>query len=872
MVLIALFFIVPRIAGLWVDYIWFDAVGYLSVFTKILTARVTLAIFGFLSAFGLVWLAMYLTGKNLDEEEIEAKTGFTGFKLTGVVPFIVGIVSAFSISGLWMFYLKFINATSFGQADPVFAKDIGFYFFKLPFYELIFNYGLALAGVSLFVGAAVYFALYQKRMMEEDGDEEKIIHKANKGLSPIVAIFFFLLSMRIYLTKYSILFSSRGAVFGAAYTDINVLLPVIMIVSGLSLLTSILFLYSWKTEKISYPLLLVGSLILVTVIGLGAATLVQSYQVEPNEYNFEKPYIERNINHTLQAYELSDVNEREFSAGYNLTYSDLQEENKTIKNIRLWDWRALKDTYSQTQLIRTYYDFNDVDIDRYRFNGDYEQVMLSAREMNQDQLSSGAKTWVNKHLVYTHGSGVVMSPAGQVSSEGMPIFYLKDIPTEVTNKAPGREVINVENPDIYYGERTDDFVITDTTTKEFDYPRGGENEFDVYGGEGGVELDLINKIALAMNLGDLKLLLSSSVLPESKILFRRNIQDRTSRIAPFLRLDSDPYIVINEGRVFWLYDAYTTSPNYPYSEPFQDFNYIRNSVKISVDAYNGEVSYYTVDENPLINTYEKMFPGLFKDFSKMPDNLKDHIRYPKDFFEVQAQIYSTYHMKDTNVFYNKEDKWGIPRELYKGSPQKMDPYYITIQLPGENETQFVLMSPFTPEGKNNMISWLGAKSNIPEYGEKVLFSFSKQKLIYGPNQIESRIDQNTDISQRFTLWSQSGSNVIRGNLLVIPIKDSLVYVEPVFLRSSSESIPELKRVIVAFGDKIAMEPTLEQSLQKIFTGEKKIEEPSGRDGELLNQAKDHYDRAQNYLQAGNFSAYAKEIESLGSVLEKMERS
>lgn len=869
LVLIALFFLVPRLAGIWVDYIWFDAVGYLSVFTKILSTKIVLALIGFFSAFGFIWLAIRLTGRNLDKEDLEIEPGF---KVASAIPFIVGVISAFAVSGAWMVYLKFANAASFGRLDPVFAKDIGFYFFQLPFYELLTNYILILSLTSLFVAGGIYLFLYQKRMMKEDEDEQEIVSIARKGLSPLTALLFFILSVRIYLAKYSILFSGRGAVFGAAYADIHVMLPVILILSGLSLVVGVLVLYGGRTDKMSYSLLGLGTLVLVAIIGSGAVALVQSYQVEPNEYNLEKPYIERNINHTLRAYDLSDVDEREFSAGYNLSYSDLEEENRTVKNIRLWDWRALKDTYSQIQLIRTYYDFNDVDIDRYRFNGDYEQVMLSAREMDQSQLSGGAKTWTNEHLVYTHGSGVVMSPAGKVSEGGMPILYLKDIPTQTTKSAPNPETIQVENPDIYYGEMTDNFVVTDTTTKEFDYPQGGENVFDVYGGEGGVELDLLNKLALAMNLGDLRLLVSSSLKPDSKMLFRRNIAERTGRIAPFLDYDSDPYAVIHDKRVFWLYDAYTKSSRYPYSEPSQDFNYIRNSVKVSVDAYNGDVNYYMIDDDdPLIRTYQNIFPELFQDFSEMPENLKNHIRYPQNLFSVQAQIYSTYHMKDPNVFYNQEDKWEIPEELYKGRSQKMDPYYITIQIPDENRTQFVLMMPFIPEGKNNMISWLGAKSDTPEYGEKVLFSFSKQKLIYGPSQIESRIDQNTEISQQFTLWSQSGSNVIRGNLLVIPVKDSLLYVEPVFLRSSGESIPELKRVIVAFGDEIAMEPTLEGSLEKIFTGEgEEEEEPTDETRDLLKEAKDHYQRAQSYLKAGNFSAYAREIDSLGAVLEKME--
>lgn len=881
LVLIAILVVLPRLAGVWVDYLWFDSLGYLSVFTKILTTKIALGIIAFLITTPFIWFNLKLAGKNIDLEDLRLKARLQGFEFFGFASVLAGLGSALLLSPQWMKVLKFFNSTSFGKVDPVFSKDLSFYFFRLPFWELSLNYLLGLFLLSSSIAGIFYALVYQKKK-ETELDENEVLEKAKRHLFPLAGILFFLLAARVYIGKYYILLSGRGAVFGAAYTDLHVTLPLVLIVSFLCAATGALLLVNLKIKKLKLSAIGLVSILVVAIVGGLASGLVQSYKVEPNEFDLEKKYIQRNINHTLRAYDLGEINEKGFLANYNLTHNEVEKRNETVKNIRLWDYRALKDTYSQLQLIRTYYNFNDVDVDRYHLNSNYEQVMLSAREMSQENLPSQADTWVNRHLVYTHGSGVVMSPVTEISEQGLPIFYLKDIPPTKTDSTPS-DGLEVRSPDIYYGEGSKDFVITDTGTREFDYPKGDKNVYSSYNGSGGVSIGgFVKKLAMALNFGDIKILVSGALRPDSRILFHRNIRERTGKIAPFLQYDGDPYPVVNaEGRIEWILDSYTVSDSYPYSEPFNGFNYIRNSVKVTIDAYSGKVNYYIVDREPLINTYEKIFPGLFQDFGEMPDRMKKHIRYPEDLFTVQSKIYSTYHMHDPQVFYNKEDKWTVPNEVYRGTSQPVEPYYVTLKLPGENETQFMLIRPFTPEGKDNMIAWMGAKSDMPDYGEKIVYEFSKQRLIYGPQQIESRISQNTEISQQITLWSQSGSRVIRGNLLVIPLEDSLLYVEPLFLKSSENSIPELKRVIVAFGDKIAMEPTLRGSLGEIFLGENRtgVQEPPSEDTqeegpqipqqELLQKAKNHYDRSREYLKEGNFSAYADEIEKLGDILEKL---
>jgi hypothetical protein len=687
---------------------------------------------------------------------------------------------------------------------------------------------------------------------------------------------FILLSAWFYLKRFDLLYSSTGAVFGAAYSDLNVKLPWLTILFIFSPIVSIVFFFGAKTHRYKFLLGGIATFVGILIVGGIATGIVQGFIVNPNEFNLEKPYIERNIEFTLKAYGLDAVDEKLFTTTYDLTKTDIAENEGTVNNIRLWDWRPLKQTYEQLQLFRTYYNFKDVDVDRYEFNGNYKQVLLSARELDQDQLPSRAKTWVNKHLVYTHGYGLTMSPVERVSEEGLPELFVKDIP-------PKSDLLTVDRPEIYYGEQTDNFIVVKTDTEEFDYPKEEENVYVTYQGKGGVELSPLRRLVYGLKFGSIELIVSGSIKSESNIMLYRNIHERAPKIAPFLKYDEDPYLVVSNNKLYWIYDAYTTTDKYPYSERIliggsAKLNYVRNSVKIVIDAYNGDVNYYIIEDEPLINTYRKIFPDLFKDFSEMPEDLKKHIRYPQNLFELQAKLYSIYHMKDPRVFYNKEDEWKIPEEVFRGARIKMEPYYIIMKLPEEAKEEFMLIIPFNPRGKENMIGWMAAKCDQPEYGKLKVFTFSKQELIYGPMQIEARIDQDTDISQRITLWSQAGSEVIRGNLLVIPIENSILYVEPLYLQASESSVPELKRVIVAFGNKLTMQESLTDSLNVIFGEvleeiEEEIEEAEEvLPEELIEEAWEHYNAAQDALKAGNFIKYAEEIEALGDVLEQLKGS
>jgi uncharacterized membrane protein (UPF0182 family) len=595
-----------------------------------------------------------------------------------------------------------------------------------------------------------------------------------------------------------------------------------------------------------------------------------------------------------------------------LSLTETKAHKATIRNIRIWDKRPLLQTYQQLQSIRLYYDFKDVDVDRYQINKEYRQVMLSARELVSAQLPPQAKTWVNRHLIYTHGYGLALNTVNDVTEEGLPSLLIKDLPPTVDFG------LKIERPEIYYGEMTDDYVLVNTTTKEFDYPRGDANVYTSYQGTGGIPLKSFGRrILYAIEFLDPQILFTRYLKPESRIMYNRHIGRRVRAIAPFLDYDGDPYLVISGQRLYWMLDAYTTSAMYPYSQRtynyfYKGLNYIRNSVKITIDAYTGNVSFYMIDiKDPIVKTYARMFPDLFKPLHEMPTDLQKHIRYPKDLFQIQANMYRTFHMKNVKVFYNQEDLWQSPDEMYGDRRQKMEPYFIIVRLPGEISEEFLLMLPFTPSGKDNMISWLAARSDIPNYGRLIVYKLPKDKLVFGPMQIEARIDQQTQISQELTLWGQRGSTVIRGNLLAIPIGDTFIYVEPVYLEakqpevttagiqpagsrekrasrnqnavrpaqpgsSNSAALPELKRVIVSFSKHLAMEESLDAALFSVLgkrvpaTASASPSIPRSLEGSSAAlRALEHYNRAKVYLREGNWAAYGKELETLETILNEM---
>jgi len=685
------------------------------------------------------------------------------------------------------------------------------------------------------------------------------------GLLIIVLGFF---AWGYWLGIWELVFSTQGVVFGASYADIHAKLPAQWILLSVVLLFMVLVLVSILRRNFRWLLYGIGGWIVAAILVGGIfPAMVQRFQVQPNELVREGPYIEYNIQFTRDAFALNRVEEQPFPAEETPTPQDIAQNEVTINNIRLWDHRPLKDTYNQIQSIRLYYDFNDVDVDRYIIDDEYRQVMLSARELSAEKLAGEAQTWVNRQLQFTHGYGIALSPVNEITIQGLPNLLVKDIPPV--------GIFDIE------GEKTNNYVIVKTNTQEFDYPMGDENVYGYYQGKDGVILDgFIRRLVYAWQFGDLNILISNELTPESRVLYYRNIRERVNHLAPFLKLDADPYLVVMDGRLFWIQDAYTTSDRYPYSQPLSGgLNYIRNSVKAVIDAYNGSVTFYITDpEDALIRTYQTIFPQLFVSAEQMPEYLRAHWRYPEDMFNIQALVYQSYHMHDARVFYNKEDLWAVPKEVYAGSEQPMEPYYVIMRLPDEEKEEFLLMLPFTPVNKNNTIGWLAARCDGENYGKLLAYIFPKDNLVYGPSQIENRIQQDTVITEQFALWGRGGSRVIRGNLLMIPLGKSLMYVEPVFLQAEAGGLPELKRVIVAAGEHIAMEATLEESIAAIFGAKVAPTEPEppgpvepvpAEVVNLIEQAQQHYNKAQEYLKAGDWTNYGKELDALKAVLDQL---
>ena len=727
------------------------------------------------------------------------------------------------------------------------------------------------------LAAAISGGVYWARgAIDVDEGLPKIAPAAIRHLSVLLAIFFLIKAADYVLQRYDLLLSDNSIVFGAAYTDVHVRLPMLVGLVALSLFAAVLcaantFLQDVRLPVAAVVLLLGGALLEGIIPGV-----FQTYRVKPDELRLESPYITESIRFTQYGYGLDRFSSRPFPANGQLTPAVLAANQGTIQNIRWWDPRPLLETYRQLQEIRLYYDFHDVDVDRYNLNGTYQQVLLSARELNQSRLPSDAQTWINQHFKFTHGIGVTMSPVNRFDEEGLPLFHIKDIP-------PVSSVgLRIDRPELYYGELPSNYVVVGGTTKEFDYPKGQDNVYTTYQGRGGVSLQgMWRRLLFAWYLGDIKLLISDNVTPTSQILFRRAIQDRIRRVAPFLRLDRDPYLVIDNGRLVWLQDAYTVSDALPYSQrnPPSGINYIRNAVKIATDAYDGTLHFYVFEPNdPVVQAYQRIFPSLFEPLDHMPPSLRQHIRYPEDLFILQAKLYGTYHMKDPEVFYNKEDLWSFPQESFGGQTVTMQPYYSIMRLPGEVSEEFILMLPMVPNNRDNMIAWLAARCDGAHYGSVVEFAFPKEKLIYGPAQIEARIDQDTTISQQLSLWNQTGSRVIRGNLLVIPIEDTLLYVEPLYLSAEKRELPELKRLIASYGDRVAMSQKIEPLLASLFASPATAPVVSASPPPVAptapvlgnapsSEALTHYRQALQALRNNDWRTFGTEMDALQKALE-----
>ena len=878
---LALFILINIAKGFYTEWLWFSSLGYGGVYTTILKTKVLLffsaAIVFCILLLGNLVLATRLAPKSGESfwpwaivRQLQRILMWGVILTTAFLSLIFGLVA----QGNWLVVLRFFNGQSFGMADPVFHREVSFYVFSLPFLHMLRGWLMGALIITLLATAGIYLLSYTVQRLRFDMARPVLLHIGGLVMS-ILGLF----AWGYWLGIWELVFSPRGVVFGASYADMHAKLPAQWILFAVVLILIVVFLVSIMRRNSRWPLYgIVGWVVTAIIVGGIFPAFVQRFQVQPSELARERPYIEYNIQYTREAFALDRIEEQSYAAEDAPSQQDLAENDVTINNIRLWDPRPLKDTYNQIQSIRLYYDFNDVDIDRYTVGGEYRQVMLSARELSAEKLAGEAQPWVNRRLQFTHGYGLALSPVNEITTEGLPVLLVKDIP-------PSGD-FDVERPQIYFGEKTNNYIIVKTKTQEFDYPRGNENVYGEYEGEDGVNIGgFVRRLIYAWQLNDFNILISGELTPQSRVLYYRSIRERVNHLAPFLELDADPYLVVIDGRLFWIQDAYTTTERYPYSEPLGNgLNYIRNSVKAVVDAYNGSVTFYVTDpEDALIRTYQAIFPELFIAAEQMPDSLRVHLRYPEDMFTIQASVYQTYHMRDARVFYNKEDLWAVPKEVYAGSEQRIEPYYIIMRLPGEAKEEFLLMLPFTPVNKNNAIGWLAARCDGENYGRLLAYRFPKEKLVYGPSQIENRIQQDTVITEQFALWGRGGSRVIRGNLLLIPIAESKIYVEPVFLQAEAGGLPELKRVIVAVGDQITMEPTLARSIAAIFGAEPpptepvvkppaptEPQKPVGADiASLIEEAQQHYKQAQEYLRAGDWAGYGKELAALEAALNRL---
>jgi uncharacterized membrane protein (UPF0182 family) len=872
---------------MYTDWLWFQSVGFSGVYLTSLWGRVAVfcgAAVPFVVIFaGNVILARWFSTRDelFFGQHRTLDLPVFGW-LIWVTSFFLGLAVGAAAAPRWLDFLRFFNQTPFNVRDPIFNRDVGFYVFGLPMYHFLQGWLITTLLMSI-VGVIVIYFFAQLHNLREG--EIIVLPHVRLHVSALGAALFAVIAWGHRLAAFDLLYSPRGVAFGASYTDVHAELPALQAMFWLAIIIGLTLLANVVLRRLWLPLIGLGVWMVVALVIIGILPgLMQRYIVEPNELTREAPYIEHNIEFTRQAYGLNNVDERDFGQLEPLTVSDVQANQATLQNVRLWDYRPLGQTYRQIQEIRLYYGFADLDIDRYWIDGEYRQVILAARELDQSQLQSA--TWVNQHLQFTHGYGVVMNPVNEVTPEGLPQLWIKDLPP--VSSVP----LKIDRPEIYYGELTDNYIFVKTGIEEFDYPRGEDNVYTTYEGAGGVPLNsYLKRLAFAVRLADANMLLSQYIDGNSRLMFNRNIQDRVREVAPFLRYDGDPYLVLMDGKLYWIQDAYTVSDRYPYAEAINgQINYIRNSVKVVVDAYNGSLTFYLVDpSDPLAQTYAAVFPGLFTSQDKMPEGLRSHLRYPEDLFTIQATMYQTYHMRDVNVFYNKEDLWNLPREMFAGQDQTVEPYYVIIRLPGGQQEEFMLIQPFTPATKDNLIAWMAGRSDGEHYGQLVVFRFPKQELIFGPLQIEARIDQNPDISAQLSLWSQRGSQVIRGNLLVIPMERSLLYVEPLYLQAESGQIPELKRVVLASGERVVMTNTLSEGLVSLFGPEAVGVAAAGGQGpsatpppggelapqqnqqvyDLARQAEEHYTAAQEALQAGDWATYGAELDAMEQALQQL---
>ena len=881
---------VPALIRLMTDWYWFTEVGFQTVFLTSLWTKTVLGLTVGVVAFGFFLLNLRFAQRGMAREPMVVslspnvpRVDVTGIlrRLAWPASVILGLLFGLSAPTGWLVVQRFLHKTAFGLAEPIFDRDIGYYVFTLPAISVLIGVIFGLAMIALFLTVPVYLlrreiVVFRRRVT--------VNRSAELHVALLIALLFVTTAANVFFVRIpSLLYATSGPLFGASYTDIAVRVPLLHASWLVALAGAVFVLVGIRGRKVvrNTAVAVLAYFLVGGVIGALVPATMQKLVVAPTELAKEQPQLVHHISATRRAWGLDNVSVRDLSGEAGLTLQDVQANRGTVDNVRLWDREPLLQTFGQLQEIRTYYDFVSVDDDRYWIDGRYRQVLLSPRELNAASLPT--RNFINERLTFTHGMGLTLGPVNQVSIEGLPVLFVKDLPPE------SNVSIGIERPQIYYGELSNDYVFVNTGQREFDYPLGDSSAFTTYDGTGGVRVkSLLRKLLLSLRFGSLDVLLSEYITDDSRVMYYRNIRERAEKALPFLSWDNDPYMVISEeGRLKWFLDAYTTSSRYPYSQPAGDgTNYMRNSVKVVIDAYDGDIKAYVADpSDPLIRTYAAIFPGILRAFEEMPADLRAHVRYPEDLFQIQTALYTTYHMSDPAVFYHREDQWQIP--VVAGREGSRDPFlrHIVMRLPGESQEEFIFMTPFTPRQKDNLAAWMVVRNDGDNYGQLVVYRFPRQSLVFGPTQIVNRMNQDTEISRQISLWDQRGSEVIRGNLLVIPIEESLIFVQALYLRAEGGRIPEMKRVVVAYQNQVVMEETLWEGLSRLFGGAVEggprpataqiaaAAGPAGAEGEigdLVRRAAEHYDRAIAAQRAGDWASYGDEMRMVGELLRQLQ--
>lgn len=866
---------------------WYIEVDYLSIYFTRLTAILKLMIPIFVICYSIIYLYYRSIRKNFITNKMDIKIGDNKIeKVTfTIINFIISFMISFYISSkYWYQILQFQSSSKFNIKDPIFNIDISFYIFKLPLIESLYRIFMSLIVVLVPITIILYFILFTKdkyiygknktnNIFQFNNVKSSITKFAGKQLAIISSIIILMISFGYILKSLNLVYSSKGVSFGAGYTDSNISLLFFKIIIGISLISSIIIFVSILKNRVKPIVISIFTIMILIFLENITSFTVQSLIVKSNERVLENKYIKYSMDFTKKAFNLDKIQFKPYDVKDTLSQNDIDENMDTINNIKLNSFRQSLEFYNQVQVYRYYYTFNDIDVDRYNINGKTTEVFISPREIEQKLLTGNAGTWQNKHLTYTHGYGVVMSKVNSITSEGQPEFLMKDIPMNNTSG------INLDNPRIYFGEKTDDYAIVNTKLSEFDYPDGGKDTGYNYNGKAGLKATIINRILFAINKRNLNFIVSNSINSNSKILINRNILDRVNKIAPFLTYDKDPYSVIYNGKIYWIIDAYTTSNRYPFSEPVNNINYIRNSVKVVIDAFNGGINFYQVDKNdPVANSYNKIFKGLFKDINTIPKGIREHFRYPEDLFNMQCNILGKYHVTDSDVFYNGEDLWSISenQKSVSGNKNINESSYVIMKLPDENKEEAVLLEYFNMKNKENLVGILAARMDNKNYGNLVMYTLPTQKTIYSPYLFKQRINQNPDISKEIALWNTQGSEVQFGDTSIIPINNSLLYVEPLYLRAQGKnSIPEVKRVILASGDNFVMASNIDNALKQLFNNNKdnNVQDDKSFDKtNKLKQVKEIYDKAMEAQKNGDWSKYGEYIKELGDKLKDINLS